>query len=175
MGFYLRSGHWPDGQLSFDFRPIKADLNRRARLIRRLPQNFPARTTRQFGTAIGIGKLNYYLPALAAEHSETIRPLEVGLNAIMRSITGAFKTTPIALLHAESGIPPIRILIDEAMATMMRRMWRYPQAQLIKLYERKRLRYPEWSPFWGLDEACDKIPIEIRREGLTPRSQINSE
>ena len=67
-----------------------------------------------FAKSLIMGKLNFYLPFLGAENKETLEPLTKGLNEALRLITGGFCSTPIPVLHAQSGIPPLSILIKEA-------------------------------------------------------------
>lgn len=82
-----------------------------------------------------LGKLRYYLPFLGAEihqnHLEypngpnptkdLLRPLRTALNHVMRTITGAYRSTPIPLLVAATNLLPLEEMIKEAALKMMTR------------------------------------------------------
>ena len=117
LGINIRA--YRDGpDFGLDLRDVKDDLRRRCSLISRASRWLPTKMCLLFAKSIVLGKLNYYLPFLGAECNQTLDPLVKGLNSAMRFITGAFKSTPIPLLHSRSGIPQLNILIMKAAGNM---------------------------------------------------------
>ena len=104
--------------LSLNLRKVGTDMIRRCSLINRVRSVFPVTMIRMFAQAIVMGKLNYYLPFIGAESADSLRPLEVALNHCKRLITGAFCSTPVSLLSAASGIPPLAMLINKAAGSL---------------------------------------------------------
>ena len=122
LGFRFKtSAHY--GQLILDLTDVAAAIKRRSYLLRRVSFKLNSSELRVFGLALVMGKLNYYLPLLAAERSTgVLRCLDVALNEFMRVLTGLIRTTPIPLLHYFSKIPPLDILIQEASMRTFRRI-----------------------------------------------------
>ena len=109
----------PDGpDINIDLSNVKPDLKRRCAILSKVSKWLPSKMCLLFGKSIILGKLNFYLSFIGAESKETLQPLQIGLNEAMRFITGAFKTTPIPLLHSKSGIPPLQVLINKAAGSM---------------------------------------------------------
>ena len=105
----------PDGpDFALELSEVKTDLKRRCAILSKVSRWIPSKLCSLFGKSLVLGKLNFYLAFLGAENKETLRPLEVGLNEALRFITGAFKSTPIPLLHSKSKIPPLGSLIRKA-------------------------------------------------------------
>ena len=69
-----------------------------------------------------MGKLNYYLPAFAAEGTEITDPLQVCVNKFLRIICQAKLSTPIPLMISRTGISPIPTLIKKTGYSMFRRV-----------------------------------------------------
>ena len=113
LGINLIS-HEDGPDFAIDLRDVKPDLKRRCSLLYKVSKWIPSHSCLMFAKSIVLGKLNFYLPFLGAENKQTLDPLIKGLNEAMRMITGGFCTTPIPLLHARSGIPPLDILIKHA-------------------------------------------------------------
>ncbi|XP_055527217.1 uncharacterized protein LOC129719833 [Wyeomyia smithii] len=63
-------------------------------------------------------KMLYAAPMLSSIQNSTMRKLDTIHNAGLRAISGAFYTSPIASLHAESGIPELRVLIQQRTAML---------------------------------------------------------
>ena len=104
--------------INIDLTNVKPDLKRRCSMLTKASKWLPSKLCLLFGKSIVLGKLNFYLSFLGAESEETLKPLQIGLNEAMRFITGAFRTTPISLLHSKSGIPPLKVLINKAAGSM---------------------------------------------------------
>ena len=107
-----------DNYLSLDLRKVGTDMVRRCALINRARSFFPVTMIRMFAQSIVMGKLNYILPFIGSESPDSLRPLEIALNHCKRLITGAFCSTPVSLLSAASGIPPLQMLISKAAGSM---------------------------------------------------------
>ena len=99
---------------SLNLRKVGTDMIRGCSLINRVRSVFPVNMIRMFAQAVVLGKLNYFLPFIGAESADSLRPLEVALNHCKRLITGAFCSTPVSLLSAASGIPPLLMLVNKA-------------------------------------------------------------
>ena len=104
--------------IRLDLHNVGADLVRRCSIMKRAKPFFPPRMMKYFGRSIILGKLSYYLPFIGTEDSTGLKPLVIGLNHALRLITGLFISTPIPVLHAASGIPPLEILIQESVARL---------------------------------------------------------
>ena len=101
-----------------DLKDVKPDLKRRCSLLYKASKWIPSRNCLLFAKSIIMGKLNFFLPFLGAENDITLDPLVKGLNEAMRVITGTFCSTPVPLIHSQSGIPPLNILIKKAAGRM---------------------------------------------------------
>ncbi|XP_055604733.1 uncharacterized protein LOC129752967 [Uranotaenia lowii] len=84
-------------------------------------------------SATVLEKLLYSAPILSALDSKVLQSLETVHNAGLRAIIGAFRTSPIESLHAETGIPSLKMFID----------------QRIVLYPARRLAVPHMEPHIG--------------------------
>ncbi|XP_055589874.1 uncharacterized protein LOC129742052 [Uranotaenia lowii] len=60
-----------------------------------------------------IEKLLYAAPILSGMDSKALKSLETVHNAGLRAIVGAFRTSPVLSLQAETGIPSLKTLIDQ--------------------------------------------------------------
>ena len=110
--------------IQIDLKIPSQKIRQRCRIMAGLRRyRFSEKTYRTLCKAFIGGKLNYYTPWLSAETSSqnrsVWRPLEVAYNEYMRTYTGAFKTTPIPLLHAMSRFPTIRDKIKTDASLMM--------------------------------------------------------
>ena len=135
-----------DEYLHIDFSKVGADLYRRCSLISRVSSIFSRENIRNFGQAIVMGKLSYYLPFAGSEASDSLRHLEVGLNHCMRLVTGAFISTPVPILHSSSGIPPLSLLID-----------RFASNMLLKLRTQNSLLSRDYYAWNLLGEGCSPL------------------
>ena len=95
------------------------------------------------------GKLQYFLPLLGVEHKDILEPLEVMWRRALRVITGALPSTPKAILYAESGLPPLHILIEEYCGTMLARLLTNPNL-LTYEYLQWNGEGDGWSPLGAL-------------------------
>ena len=101
------------------------DIRTRCKLIRGLRKyRIPYKTYQQICQGFIGGKLNYYLPWLAAEIGtnmrKTLKPIEIAYRDYMRTYTGCFPSTPIPLLHAISGFPLLKDkIITETTMTVL--------------------------------------------------------
>ena len=77
-------------------------------------------------------------------------PVEKSLNRFMRAITGGIRSTPIPLLHAESGIPNLQTLIDDASGRYYIRMSMSPGTPLDRTFERWDAKEDASSPMTGM-------------------------
>ena len=98
------------------------------------------------------GKLQYFLPMLGVEHKDILEPLEVVWRRTLRVITGALPSTPKAILYAESGLPPLHILIEEYCGKMLARMLTNPNL-LTYEYLHWNGEGDGWSPLGALWKA----------------------
>ena len=173
LGFNLYSLPGDDQHINFDLNPIGRDLKRRASLLKFLPvSKLTSQLIHQFASALMLGKLRYYLPALSAESNETLQPLEVGLNHFMRILSGGLKSTPIPLLRAQTRVPTLRSLILEASRCVLTRTLKFPNSQLAKFFREWDGQYYDSSPLRGIDDVLQELPASVRDRGFSTMNDI---
>lgn len=97
--------------LLFDHSILIGKLRRYNGLLKRVRGYLSEHQLTVFAKSLILSRMDYFLPLMGMETDEDIEPLEVVWRETLRIITGALKSTPIALLYAESGLPPLKILI----------------------------------------------------------------
>ena len=106
-----------------------------------------------------MGKLRYYTAFLGAEthHKATLEPLRVSLQHCMRAILGAFRSTPIPLLHAATRLPRIEDMIAaDALKTVIMATSR--DTLLGKDYHDWDGYGAKWTPLGYAQELLEHIP-----------------
>jgi len=83
------------------------DCYRRIPFLRRMSNldNMPVKKCLDVYIAVIRAKIDYSLPFLSASEVERVQKIQ---NSALRIILGAFKSTPIAVLHGESGLPSLK-------------------------------------------------------------------
>ena len=61
-----------------------------------------------------------------------MRQLDVAQNLCLRTITGAYKSTPIAVLEHKIGFPPLQIYLEELAIAYIERTLKGPAREYIK-------------------------------------------
>ncbi|SCV61190.1 uncharacterized protein FFFS_15759 [Fusarium fujikuroi] len=69
----------------------------------------------------------------SAINQQTLQRMSKAMNQVMRAILPVWKTTPITILHRESGIPPVVQLLEENRWTRLI-LWRAERARLPSLH-----------------------------------------
>ena len=108
--------------IHFDLTELRQDMEKRAQILKYVRCRLDKESLKIFSKGLILGKLQYILPLLGTEHIQTIDPLIKGWNKALRVITGGLPSTPIPLLHAESGLPPLPVLIEQAVGRYFRRL-----------------------------------------------------
>ena len=133
--------------------------------------SLPKKHLALFTEGLILGKLQYLLPLMAIEHEDTLKPLKTAWNSALRVITGGLPSTPIPVLHAESGLPPLDILIQEAAGKWLRRLLQQPTLTTME--------YLSWegqakglTPFEGLRIAQEKIPEHLLQNNFPEIEQL---
>ena len=110
---------------TIELKEVAKDIRTRCKLMRGIRKyRIPNKTYQQICRGFIGGKLNYYLPWLAAEINknmkDTLKPIETAYRDYMRTYTGCFPSTPIPLLHAISGFPLLkdRIITETTMTVL---------------------------------------------------------
>lgn len=110
-----------DETLQFDehVEEVKAACKQRIQILRAVAgRSWGAdRTTLvKLYRATTVEKILYAAPIVSACNSNTLKKLETVHNAGLRTICGAFRTSPILSLHVETGIPSINTLLKQRTA-----------------------------------------------------------
>ena len=125
LGVDLRS--FTDGDLiRVDVSGICSDVIRRCNLLKMLRSRLSKHQLKIFACGSILGKIQYYLPLLGAEHPSVLEPLEKAWRKALRIITGNLPSTPIAILYSESQLPTIKELVEESCGRLFRRLMSYP-------------------------------------------------
>ena len=103
--------------LQVDLSDAAANINKRNYILRALRKyNVNQKLLERFGAGFVEGKLRYYTSFLGAEiHSplsKSFKPIRTAYNNYLRVLSGAFRSTPIPLLHAATRKPTLVQLIE---------------------------------------------------------------
>ena len=92
-----------------------------------------------------------------------VEKLSMPLRRAMRQITGAFRTTPVDILHLESSLPPLDIHLERRRVAATRRLMRMPKnhAVIQRLGNR-----------WTGDATCDNPPPMTPHEGAADQTRL---
>ena len=66
---------------------------------------------------------------------EAVTALRNGLNAALRALSGGIRSTPVPLLHAQTGIGTLSHLIEQTMHNQIVRMMQNPKTQLNETFQ----------------------------------------
>jgi len=100
--------------LQMDLTSVGMDIRRRCSILKKLRKySIPQSLLERFIEGFVCGKLRYYTPILGAEtnQNEILKPLILAYKELMRTETGAVRTTPIPLLQAGTRRPSLQNLI----------------------------------------------------------------
>ena len=154
LGFWLTSGDSDDSQILFDFSGVAADIRRRASILSPVARCLRTKDLKLFGNALILSKLRYYTPLMAAEgDTGRLECIKTALNYYMRVLTGAFYSTRISLLHAQSSIPDLDSIISNEARRYYTRMIHHKEDRLYQEYQRWDGSESASSPLLGVYEA----------------------
>lgn len=159
LGVTLRATTITSGPFEINLRPVADDLRRRCRVLKPLRRHVSSKEYRMFAQGLILSKLRYYLPVLAGESEETLRPLRAAYNECLLLICGGVKTTPIPLRHSQTGLPTLDTLIYQASMNEVKRIIEYPDT----LMAQDRLTYDgePGSPYVGMVRASTQLPPQL--------------
>jgi ribonuclease HI len=124
LGVTLKSSpYMSNSSLQIDLETVAADIHRRCSILKKLRKySIPQSLLERFIEGFVCGKLRYYTPFLGAdahENSEILKPLRKAYKELMRTETGAVRTTPIPLLQAGTRRPSLTNQIAADTTTMV--------------------------------------------------------
>ena len=171
LGIDLRAKFGYSGPIEIDLARVSADLVRRCRVLRPLHRRLPGPFYRMFAQGLIISKLRYYLPVLAAESNSTLKPLRVAYRQCLRLMCGGLRTTPLTLLHSQSGLPTLDKMIEDASLRLLMRSTERPGSLMMHDYSQYRLEMG--SPYSGMHLGTLELAPDIRSARFENRVNLS--
>lgn len=172
LGITLRATAGQSGPFEIELHQVAADLIRRCRVLKPLYRRLPGAFYRMFAEGLVISKLRYYLPILAGETEKTLKPLRTAYRQCLRLICGGLRTTPIPLLHSQSGMPPLEEMIREASLKQLMRNTERPNSLMVEDY--KTYDSEPGSPYIGMVRGTWEMPPWMLEAEFEQRSTMSS-
>ena len=95
---------------------------------------------------------------MATEHQTTPHKINMALRECLRVISGGLRSTPIPLLHSQTGLPTLESMIRDASRRLYLRIHEYPECFLHQEYYAWDSSVYNSSPLLGLLNVETSIP-----------------
>ena len=160
LGVHLVSKKGDFEQIYINVDGLKSDMRNLTNLLKLLKNKLPQHLLYMVGNSLLLSKLNYHLPIMGAEKDTGVfDQLRVSLNDYLRVLCHAPRSTPIPLLHSQTGIPPIEILLKKTVVSNLARTMTNPD----EIFEQSFWKWngSGWntSPFHVYNQMRSAIPV----------------
>ena len=163
--------------LQVDLRDAAVNIKKRCYVLRSLRQyNVDQKLLERLGAGFVEGKLRYYTSFLGAEmhtpKSPFFRPLTVAYNEYLRVLSGAFRSTPIPILHAATRKPTLIQLIEADQTKLVLSSVTHDNLLGREYYEWNG-SYDGWSPLgtaWKVQRDISENPM-VDTESICNRTR----
>lgn len=135
-------------------------MQRRIPMLNILRTQLPRKQLAIFVQGLILGKMSYLFPILSSVDRRTLRPLEVAWRRALRCITGLLPSTPVGVLYAEAGFPPVELLIRRACGNYLIRLLTRPNLTTLE-YLNWDGSHELWTPFGGLWQQQRRLPQHL--------------
>ena len=165
--------------ITIDLTKTSQDIIKRCQYMKSLRKyKIPQRWFTKLCIAFIGGKLNYYTPWLAAEvhpgNQIILHKLEKAYNEYMRTISGAFKSTPIPVLHAITRLPRLRDKIKaDASIAMVNAVAN--NALMGEEYTKWENEGAGWTPYGTIRETLRRVTPRQYDEAVHPLIELPPE
>ncbi len=174
LGVHLKSSPLlSNSSLVVDLEAVGADIRRRCSVLKQLRKySIPQPLLERFIEGFVCGKLRYFTPILGAEareNSEILKPLKLAYKELMRTETGAVRTTPIPLLQAGTRRPSLLNMIASDTTNMVMSSVAYGNI-LGDEYVSWNGDYDGWTPLGKAWEMLRRVAPDY--ESVVPQTHI---
>ena len=166
LGLTLVASTSTSGPFQIDLTEVANDLRRRCRVLKPLYRKLPSKQYRIFAQGLILSKIRYYLPMIGGESEKVLHPLETAYRQCLRQVCGGLRTTPIPLLHSQTGLPPLELLIQDSSARQKMRIQNYPDS--LWAQDIKSFRGEDGSPYLRFHEHDRETPTWIKDGDFEP-------